>query len=131
MKYAIIFLLTLSVLIYGCSRGSNIIVDFQKMDSDLSSIASVTYDCNWVGGGNTIKCTGIISNNAQDKIIELNPRMVVLDSNECLMNCSDEANIGNINPGQKIDYTLSCIVPQKQNVKIILLPQGGFWISKC
>jgi hypothetical protein len=57
--------------------------------------------------------------------------MVVEDSNGCSLNCDDRENLGDIQSGQKVDYTLSCNLPKKQDVKVVLSPAGGIIITKC
>ncbi len=112
---------------------SNVNVEVLKMDPEIDAVVSFTYNCDWVAGGSTIKCDGTESNTGQDIVIDASngPVMAVEDSNGCSLNCDDRENLGKLQPGQKVDYTLSCTLPKKQDVTVVLGPAGGIIVTKC
>ena len=113
--------------------GDNIDVEILDMEPELDAVISFTYDCDWVSSGNTIKCSGAVTNTGQNVVIDASngPLMVIQDSDGCSLDCSDRENLGEISSGQKVDYTLSCTLPKKQNVKVTLSPAGGIIVTKC
>lgn len=115
------------------TESDNIQVEVMDVEYELDKIMSFTYDCDWVAGGNTIKCQGTVGNTGEGVIIKANngPVMVVQDSEGCSLDCSDRENLGEISSGQRVDYTLSCSLPKKQDVKIVLSPAGGILVSSC